>query len=61
MGRFLFVFGLVMFLICSIICVMNIFTQYYGLSFILSAFGMLNASIAIGVSEILRELQFKKK
>ncbi|GEM04043.1 hypothetical protein HMI01_10310 [Halolactibacillus miurensis] len=61
MDRFLFVFGLVVFLICVIFFVMNVFTQYYGLSFILSVFGMLNASIAIGVSEILRALQLKNK
>ncbi len=61
LDRFLFVFGLVVFIVCLILLVMNIVTGYYGLMFIGSVFGVLNASIAIGVSDILRELKIKNK
>lgn len=53
MDRFLFVFGLILFAICLIFFVMNFIGDYDGMMLIGTLFGMLNASIAIGVSQIL--------
>ncbi|EDL66307.1 hypothetical protein [Bacillus sp. SG-1] len=55
--RFLFLFGLVFFAGSFIFCIMNFFGEYNGRGFLLSLFGMLNASIAMGVSEILSKLE----
>lgn len=57
MDRFLFVFGLIVFVASFIFFVMNIIGEYNGISFIVSILGTLNGMIAIGVSEILRKLK----
>lgn len=53
MDRLLFLFGIVVFFFSFIFFVMNFFTQYDGITMFFSVLAMLNASIAIGVSEIL--------
>jgi hypothetical protein len=53
MDRFLFVFGILVFILSFIFFVMNFLGEYDGTAMIISIFAMLNASIAIGVSEIL--------
>lgn len=53
MDRLLFIFGIVVFFFSFIFFVMNFFAEYNGLAMIISVLVMLNASIAIGVSEIL--------
>ena len=53
MDRFLYLFGIVVFFFSFIFFVMNFFTGYDGTAMIFSVLAMLNASIAIGVSEIL--------
>lgn len=53
MERFLFFLGFLIFFLSAIFFVMIFFTEYEGIAMILSIFGMLNASIAIGVAEIL--------
>ncbi|ESU34082.1 hypothetical protein G3A_02970 [Bacillus sp. 17376] len=60
MDRFLFIFGLIIFAFCLIFFVMNFVGEYDGMILFGTLFGMLNASIALGVSEILRELKSKK-
>ncbi|MBD8069118.1 hypothetical protein [Bacillus sp. PS06] len=60
MDRLLFVFGLLMFIFCLIFFVMNFIGEYDGMTLIWTLFGMLNAGIAIGVSEILSTLKYKK-
>lgn len=45
--------GIAVFFFSFIFFVMNFFTDYDGLAMIISVLVMLNASIAIGVSEIL--------
>ena len=57
MDRFLFVFGIVVFAISLFILVMNFIGDYNGQALIVSVFGMLNAGIAIGVSEILSKMK----
>lgn len=56
MDRFLLAFGLLVFVTSLIFMVMNFIGEYDGQGFIVSVFGMLNASIAICVSEILRKV-----
>lgn len=56
MDRFLLAFGLIVFGMSFIFMVMNFVGEYDGQGFIVSIFGMLNASIAISVSEILRKV-----
>lgn len=58
--RFLYIFGLIIFVFCLIFLVMNFIGEYDGLVLFGALFGMLNASIAMGVSEILSELKSKK-
>ena len=53
MDKFLFIFGIVVFAICLIFFIMNFIGEYDELALIVSIFGMLNASVAIGVSEII--------
>ncbi len=53
MDRFLFIFGIVVFAISLIFLIMNFIGEYNGLTLIVSIFGMLNASVAMGVSEII--------
>ena len=53
MDRFLFIFGIVVFSSCLIFFIMNFIGEYNELTLIVSIFGMLNASVAIGVSEII--------
>lgn len=57
MARFLFLFGLIFFAGSFIFCIMNFFGEYDGKGFLVSLFGMLNASIAMGVSDILSKLE----
>ena len=59
MDRFLLIFGLVVVAISIFTLVMNFIGEYEGITFIVSLFGMLNASIAIGVSEILSHVKKK--
>jgi len=61
MDRFLFVFGIVVFAISLFILVMNFIGDYDGQALIMSVFGMLNASIAIGISEILSNMKNTRK
>lgn len=56
MDRFLLAFGLIVFVISFIFLVMNFVGEYDGQTFIVSVLGMLNASIAICVSEILNKV-----
>ncbi|WP_100404270.1 hypothetical protein [Bacillus solitudinis] len=60
MDRFLFIFGLIFFAFCLIFFVMNFIGEYDGLMLIGTLFGMLNASIAMGISEVLGVLKSKK-
>ncbi|KPB03095.1 MULTISPECIES: hypothetical protein [unclassified Bacillus (in: firmicutes)] len=53
MDRFLFVFGIIVFFFSFIFFVMNFFSDYEGTTMVGSLLVMLNAGIAIGVSEIL--------
>ena len=53
MDRFLFIFGIVVFAISLIFFIMNFIGEYNELTLIVSIFGMLNASVAMGVSEII--------
>lgn len=53
MDKFLFIFGIVVFAICLIFLIMNFIGEYDGQTLIVSIFGMLNASVAMGVSEII--------
>ena len=53
MDRILFVFGILVLLFSFIFLVMNFIGEYDGTDMIIAIFAMLNASIAIGVSEIL--------
>lgn len=53
MDRSIFIFGIVVFFFSFIFFVMNFIGEYYGIAMIISVFAMLNASIAIGASEIL--------
>lgn len=53
MARFLFIFGVAVFVICFIFFVMNFIGEYSESALIISVLGMLNASIAIGVAELL--------
>ena len=53
MDRFLFLFGIVVFFFSFIFFILNFFTEYDGTAMIFTVLAMLNASIAIGVSEIL--------
>ncbi|WP_100405581.1 hypothetical protein [Bacillus solitudinis] len=57
MDRFLFIFGIIVFFLSFIFFVMNFFGEYEGLATVISIFAMLNASIAIGVSEILSRIK----
>jgi uncharacterized membrane protein YhhN len=51
--RFLFIFGIIVFFFSFIFFVMNFFSDYESAAMVGSVLVMLNASIAIGVSEIL--------
>jgi uncharacterized membrane protein len=57
MERFIFLFGLIVFFFSFIFFVMNFVGDYDGVAMVISVFAMLNASIAIGVSEILTRLK----
>ena len=53
MERLLFVFGIIVFFISFIFFIMNFFTDYDSTAMVGSVLIMLNASIAMCVSEIL--------
>ena len=53
MDRILFVFGILVLFFSFIFLVMNSFGEYDGTAMIITIFAMLNASIAMGVSELL--------
>lgn len=57
MDRFLFVFGIIIFFFSFIFFVMNYFTNYEDTTMIGSVLIMLNASIAMCVSEILTRIK----
>ncbi|MDZ5710791.1 hypothetical protein [Jeotgalibacillus haloalkalitolerans] len=57
MDRFLLIFGLLMFAGGFIFFLMNFISEYESTVFIVSIMVMLNAAIAIGVSEILSKLK----
>lgn len=60
MDRFLFIFGLIILAFCLVFFVMNFVGEYDGMTLIWTLFGMLNASIAMGVSEIISMVKDKK-
>jgi hypothetical protein len=61
MGKFLLIFGIVVFLCCLYIFVVSFFVNHTDpYLFYMSIFGMLNASIAIAVSEILENVKTSK-
>ena len=60
MDRFLLIFGIVVFAISLIFLIMNFIGEYNELTLIVSIFGMLNASVAIGVSEIISTIKTLK-
>ena len=61
MGKFLLTFGIVVFLYCLWFFVSFFFsTDHEAAVFYGSIFGMLNASIAIAVSEILNKVKSTK-
>ncbi|WP_042147166.1 hypothetical protein [Paucisalibacillus sp. EB02] len=60
MDRFLFVFGLLIFVICLIFFVKNFIGDYDEMVLMWTLLGMLNASIAMGVSEIIGVMKGKK-
>lgn len=57
MDRFLFIFGIIVFFLSFIFFVMNIISDYEGTTMVGSVLVMLNASIAICVSEILTRIK----
>jgi uncharacterized membrane protein len=57
MERFIFLFGILVFFFSFIFFVMNFVGDYDGIAMVISVLAMLNASIAIGVSEILTRLK----
>lgn len=57
MERLLFVFGIIVFFISFIFFIMNFFTDYDSTAMIGSVLIMLNASIAMCVSEILTRIK----
>jgi uncharacterized membrane protein YhhN len=57
MDRFLFVFGVIVFFFSFVFFVMNFFTNYEDTTMIGSVLIMLNASIAMCVSEILTRIK----
>ncbi|MFS1515355.1 hypothetical protein V1503_02380 [Bacillus sp. SCS-151] len=57
MERFLFLFGIIVLAFSAIFFVMIFIGEYDGATLIMSVLGMLNGSIAIGVSEILGRLK----
>ncbi len=60
MDRILFVFGMIVFFFSFIFFVMNFFTDYDSTAMIGSVLIMLNASIAMCVSEILAKVKSLK-
>ncbi|QCJ44586.1 hypothetical protein FAY30_23330 [Bacillus sp. S3] len=61
MSKFLLIFGIVVFLCCSYILVVSFFATHTDPNlFYFSILGMLNASIAIAVSEILDNVKTSK-
>ncbi len=59
MDRFLLILGFVVFASSLVTLVMNFIGEYEGTTLIASVLGILNASIAIGVSEILSHVKKK--
>lgn len=57
MDRFLYILGLLVFIASLVILIMNFFGEFEGMIMVMSLFFMLNASIAIGVSEILTDMK----
>ncbi len=57
MERFLFVFGIIVFFFSFIFFVMNFFSDYESTTMVGSVLIMLNASIAVCVSEILTRIK----
>ncbi|MGM7684799.1 hypothetical protein ACSVDA_22075 [Cytobacillus sp. Hm23] len=53
----MFLFGIIVLGFSSIFFVVNFMGEYDGATLIMSVLGMLNGSIAIGVSEILGKLK----
>lgn len=61
MNKFLLIFGIVVFLYCLYLFAVSIYaTNSDPYIFYISIFGMLNASIAIAVSEILDKVNTSK-
>lgn len=59
MDKFLFIFGLLVFIYCSLFFVTDIISGYKGISLYL--IGMLNAAIAMAVSQVLSKIKDLKK
>lgn len=55
MAKFLYIFGIAFFAVCFLFFVMNFIGEYSESTLIFSVFGMLNASIAIGVAQLLNK------
>lgn len=53
MVGFLFAFGALIFIVCLLFFMITLFSGNDGTVLIWTVFGMLNASIAMGVSEVL--------
>ena len=57
MGRFLFVFGLLVFVFSFIAFVMNFLFGFDGNIFLITTLAMLNGAIAMGVADVLDEVK----
>ncbi|PKH12103.1 hypothetical protein CXF70_00955 [Planomicrobium sp. MB-3u-38] len=55
MANFLYIFVIALFAVCFFFFLMNFVGEYSQCTLIFSVFGMLNASIAIGVAEVLNK------
>lgn len=54
MDRLLFVFGLIVFIVSFIFFVMNFVGEFDGMMMVITIFLMMNAGIAMGISELLQ-------
>lgn len=57
MAKLLYIFGIAVFAVCFLFFVMNFVGEYSESALIISVLGMLNASIAIGVAELLNKMK----
>ncbi|AQQ53149.1 hypothetical protein [Planococcus lenghuensis] len=57
MSKFLYIFGLLVFIASLIVFIVNFFGGFSGMIMVMALFFMLNASIAMGVSEILTDMK----